>query len=547
MRVLLTTFNSSYIHKNLALRWLYVAKPESVYAEIKEYTIKDKVSNALEYINENNFDVVVISTYIWNVNETKELIRSISNLNKNIKVILGGPEVTYENDEWFDLDIDGIVLGEGERSVWDYLIDNDDTYVKVKKGEFKQIRREDIAYLETLTSPYNLEIDQKDMDKQYLYLEASRGCPFRCSYCLSSLDNKVRFFSLEYLESVFEDVKHHKINQVKFLDRTFNAHKERTKKLYAMLEKYTNVESFQVEIVADRLSEDLIEMIIAPENRHRFRYEVGIQSFNQKTLESVDRIQDNKLVKEIMAKLLENEVVIHADLIAGLPYEGLESFNDSFNQLAIIYPTELQLGILKLLKGTKMKTVANGMGYLASSEAPYEVYKTPWLNKDEMDYINIVAKGVDRTLNRDLFYNTIRYLNKNVYAGDMFLMYYDIGMIFEEIGITYQKHEIFTYIYNRFKDSVNQDEFETILNLDYFNGEKQKPKLLFKESNVKKLNKKIIANDYFSQEEVYRYSRVFKDNRVDDGCVLVLFNQHQQPCKIFEIDFKEDVCQEISF
>ena len=545
MRVLLTTFNSSYIHKNLALRWLYVAKPESVYAEIKEYTIKDNISNVIDYIVENNFNVVAISTYIWNVSETSQLIKEISKLKKNIKVILGGPEVTYENDEWFDLDIDAIILGEGERSIWDYLINNDETYVKVKPRQFKPIRKEEIAYLETLESPYNLEIDHKNMENQYLYVEASRGCPFRCSYCLSSLDNNVRFFSLAYLEKIFDDVKHFKINQVKFLDRTFNAHKERTKQLYEMLEKYSNIESFQVEIVADRLSEDLVEMIIAPQNRHRFRYEVGIQSFNLKTLKSVDRHQDNDLVKEVMVKLLSNEVVIHADLIAGLPYEGLESFNDSFNQLAVLYPTELQLGILKLLKGTKMKTDALKLGYLASSSAPYEVYKTPWLNKAEMDYINIVAKGVDRTLNRDLFQESVRYINNNLYDDDLFLLYYQLGLIFEKLGIAYQKYDLFMEVYNQFKDNLDNEIFITHLNLDYFKNEKQKPKLLFKEKNVRCLNRKIVENGYFTQEEVYRYSRVFKDYRKEDACVLVLFNQHQKPASLYLIDFKEDTCQKI--
>lgn len=545
MRVLLTTFNSSYIHKNLALRWLYVAKPESVYAEIKEFTIKDKVENVINYITENSFDAVAISTYIWNVSETKQLIDQIDKLDQNIKVVLGGPEVTYENDEWFDLPIDGIILGEGERSIWDFLCDNDDTYVKVKKSEFKPIRREDIAYLETLENPYNLDIDQSDMDKQYLYLEASRGCPFRCSYCLSSLDNQVRFFSLDYLESVLQSVKHHKINQVKFLDRTFNSQKARTFLLYEMLEKYDNIESFQVEIVADRLSDDLIDLIISEKNRHRFRYEVGIQSFNEKTLASVDRRQDNFLVKQIMRKMLDHDVVIHADLIAGLPYEGLESFNDSFNQLATIYPTELQLGILKLLKGTKMKREALEMGYLASEQAPYEVYKTPWLDKLEMDYINIVAKGVDRTLNRNLFYHTIRYLSKTVYGGDMFLMYYDIGMIFEKLGIKYQKYDVFMAMFNRFKNECDPLELETILNLDYFKNEKQKPKLLFRQDGVRDINARIVGGNYFSQEQIFGYSRVFKDYRYDDACVVVLFNKHQSECELYHINFKESLCQKI--
>lgn len=545
MQVLLTTFNSSYIHKNLALRWIYVARDKSAKVKLKEFTINDDVNKAVDYVFSNNFDALVLSVYIWNVNESKQLIKAIRKKDKKIKIIIGGPEVTYENNEWFDLGIDGIVMGEGERSVWDYLINNDDQYVKLSKTDFKPIRREDIEFLESLEDPYSLDFDLKDIDKQYMYIEASRGCPFRCSYCLSSLDNKVRFFSLDYLKRVFDKLKPYNINQVKFLDRTFNANKSRTKKLYKMLEEYKNIESFQVEIVADKLSDDLVELITMPQNRHRFRYEVGIQSFNQKTLKSVDRIQDNQKTKRVIKTLLENDVIIHADLIAGLPYENLESFADSFNQLASIKPSELQLGILKLLKGTKMKEDAIALNYKASDLPPYEVFKTPWLNKEEMDYINIVAKGVDRSINRNILKRTIEYLGQN-FHDNLFLVFYKIGQVFEDLGIDYQKYDVFINVYKKFKNDVNSDILKTILNIDYFEGEKQKPKVLFSEKNVKEINHKLAKNSFFSQEEIYKYSRKFKDYRSEDACIFVLFNKKQRPCSIYRVDFKEKKCKKIS-
>lgn len=546
MRVLLSTFNSSYIHKNLALRWLYVARPENVDVSIKEYTIKDNPKMMFDYIVEHNFDVVGLSVYIWNVDETKEVISLLGKYHPEIKIVLGGPEVTYENDEWFDLPISGIVLGEGERSFWEFVVNNDTTYTKVSKDDFAMIRKEDVDYLETLASPYNLAIDLENFSNQYLYVEASRGCPFRCSYCLSSLDNNVRFFSLEYLKDLFESVKQYPINQVKFLDRTFNAHKIRTKALYEMLEGYKNIESFQVEIVADRLSDDLIDLINDDKNRLRYRYEVGIQSFNPKTLASVDRRQDNEKVKAVMKSLLDHDVVIHADLIAGLPYEGLDSFSDSFNELANVYPTELQLGILKLLKGTKMKDDALRLGYLASESAPYEVYKTPWLDKSEMEHINIVAKGVDRTLNRDLLRTFVKYMNEKVYHGNLFELYYELGMIFEDLGIGYQKHQLFMLIYTKFKAMVDESVLQSLLMLDYYKDEKQKPKLLFKQKDSKAVNRRIIDAGFFNQNEVYRYSQVFKDYRKEDAYILTMFNQNQQAADQYIIDFKENTCQKIS-
>lgn len=546
MRILLTTFNSSYIHKNLALRWLYVARPLDVDVDLKEYTIKDNPNLMFEYIKANNFDVVGLSVYIWNVMETREVIKLIKNYDPSIKIVLGGPEVTYENDDWFDYPIDAIILGEGERSFWEYVVSNDKTYAKEKRDEFKPIRKEDVSYLETLDSPYNLQFDLEDFSNQYLYVEASRGCPFRCSYCLSSLDNKVRYFSLDYLEELFESVKSYPINQVKFLDRTFNAHKERTRQLYSMLEKYDNIDSFQVEIVADRLSDDLIDMINDEKNRHRYRYEVGIQSFNPKTLESVDRRQDNERAKAVMRSLLKHDVVIHADLIAGLPYEDFNSFQASFNELANVYPTELQLGILKLLKGTKMKREALEMGFLATKEAPYEVYKTPWLNKAEMEHINIVAKGVDRTLNRNLLETFVKHLNEVLYEGDLFSLYYELGMIFEDLGIGYQKHQLFMLIYEKFKNKIDENVLKTLLYIDYYKNEKQKPKLLFKQDDTKAVNRRIIESKYFNQNEVFRYSQVFKDYREDDAYIFTLFNKDQSPASQYIINFKENVCKKIS-
>lgn len=546
MRVLLTTFNSSYIHKNLALRWLYVARPKDVVVNISEYTIKDDVSSVAANIIADNYDVVGISVYIWNVDQVKSLIQLLKLRKPTIKIVLGGPEVTYENDEWFAYPIDAIVLGEGERVFWEYLINNNTDYVKEEASEFKPVRKEDIAYLESLDIPYNLEIDHTNFSNQYLYVEASRGCPFRCSYCLSSLDNTVRFFSLEYLENLFDSVKDFPINQVKFLDRTFNAHKERTKALYKMLENYPNIESFQVEIVADRLDDDLIEMIINKSNRDRYRYEIGIQSYNPKTLEAVDRRQDNERLNQVMRILLDNDITIHADLIAGLPYEGLTSFQASFNQLANVYPTELQLGILKLLKGTKMKDQALKLNFLYNLQAPYEVYDTPWLNKSEMDYINIVAKGVDRTLNRNLLEVTVKYLNEHHYAGDLFTLYYEIGQVFERIGIGYQKYDLFMELYELLKNKIDKDILKSLLTIDYWMGEKQKAKILFFEENMRQIQQLIVEKGYFDQNQVYRYARVFKDYRYNNTYIFALYNDQQTESSIYSIDFKEDTCQKIS-
>ncbi|NLC34527.1 MAG: DUF4080 domain-containing protein [Erysipelothrix sp.] len=547
MHVLLTTFNSSFIHKNLALRWLYVAAPPTVSVDFKEYIVGDDIEPIVQMIIKEGYDVVGMSTYIWNVNETKALINALSVSAPHIKIVLGGPEVTYENDDWFSLPISGIVLGEGERVFWDFVIHQDDTYVKIAAHTFKPIRKEEIAYLEQLSSPYALDVDVNNMDRQYLYVEASRGCPFRCTYCLSSLDNHVRFFSLDYLEKVFESVKTFDIKQVKFLDRTFNAHKQRTIALYEMLDHYQNVESFQVEIVADRLDETLINLIIDDRFKDRIRYEIGIQSYNQKTLESVDRSQDNDRLNKVINILLEHKVVLHTDLIAGLPYEDLDSFKASFNALAALYPTELQLGILKLLRGTKMKSLALQLEYTYNKEAPYEVHGSPWLSEAEMDEIMCVAEGVSRSINRNILRYTIKYLAEYVYDYNYFDVYYDFGKIFKILNLKYQRYDLFKEIYTEYKNRVDKQHLQSVLLSDYLNNQKQKPKELFTGENMKDKKRELVESKLFTQEEVYRYSSLYYDYRSDDTLIMSLYNSEQKSNSVYSINLKENVCKKISY
>ena len=210
-----------------------------------------------------------------------------------------------------------------------------------------------------------------------LYFETSRGCPYRCSYCLSSLDDEVRFFSREYIEKQLTRLKEVPVKQVKFLDRTFNANPKFSLWIARLIEDLNLDTSFQFEIVADRLNEEMMNFLVHEAKISRYRFEAGVQSFNEKTLKAVGRIQNNPKMKEVLRSLSDLGYIIHADLIAGLPYEGYDSFKDSYNQLFDTQVDEIQLGILKLLKGTKIKEESMGEGFCSDERPPYDIKATP--------------------------------------------------------------------------------------------------------------------------------------------------------------------------
>ena len=537
MKILLMTFNSSYIHPNLALRWLYVARDPRHEVIIKEYTLKDKLERVIEEIESIKPDVIGMSVYIWNTDMTKELVRKLNKANQ-YRILIGGPEVSYEYQDWLNENIEGVIRGEGEVSFWKAVNQEKEVDGLVTKTYDADVKyaRVDIEYLESLESPYFLSFDDEVRKNRYLYLETSRGCPYRCSYCLSSLDNKVRNFSLDYVYAQLAKLEAYPCKQVKFLDRTFNSHPKRALAIAVYINKLNVDFSFQFEVALEFFSEELLSFF---ENakKDRFRFEVGVQTFNIDTLKAINRNQNEERLSKNIKRFASNDIVMHTDLIAGLPYEDYNSFKESFYKLFKLNSSEIQMGILKLLKGTKMKDEASLNEIIYSDIAPYEVMSTRWVCKEDMDKIKCVAKMIDKTYNNDRLKNTF---------NTLYAMGYDIFEIMAEAKANIDmldKVQLFDYFNEVAKvlDKYQVEYGHEILLNDYYLLFNEKPKPLFKrpDEEVRKTLFSKLINKGYDEHELNQYSVL--DYGYYDGKVyqLVIYsNKHKlERIELYDLDF----------
>lgn len=545
MKVLLTTLNAKYIHKNLALRWLYVSSYCKQDVCIKEYTIKEDIEKIVDELANDEAEVVAFSVYIWNVEPTMQIIKRLKE-KTNKHIMIGGPEVTYDSYHLIDEGVDAISLGEGEIAFWQYIqmLENKESYeiqgIYTKAHPNKTVMKVDLSYNESLENPYFLTFDMKDMKNRYFYFETSRGCPYRCEYCLSSTDNKVRMFSEEYVFSILEKISKSDVKIVKLLDRTFNVHPSRALKIAKYMNECCPNQIFQFEIVAETLSEELLEFFCEEADKKRFRFEIGVQSFQNKTLEAVGRIQNNERLVEVITRLQKANVVMHVDLIAGLPFEGLELFKHSFNSLYELHTDEIQLGILKLLKGTKLKDKQDEYEYIFNHTPPYDILKTKWLSEKELQMINGCAHAVEKYYNNGRCRYVIDHIIDLGLYSDAFSLFLELGKQMEKLQRPYQPHHLFELIKTVLND---QDEsiVDGLLNYDYYRIFKQKPKMYLKNKISSEKRKEIYAlfieRGIIKEEEVYHYAHIDTINYQEKmGYQLVLYNNQQTYPKRWFID-----------
>lgn len=544
MKTLLTTLNAKYIHKNLALRWLYIFSPYKEECILKEFTIKDKIDSIVKNILELNCDMIMFSIYIWNIEETKQVIQKIREVNKKVKILVGGPEVSFESFELLNLGIDAISLGEGEHSVWEYV-----TMLKENKSyeiegiytldyPNKIFRKEDLKVHETLNAdPYFLDFDLNDLDKRYFYFETSRGCPYGCEYCLSSTDRKVRMFSDEYVLNILDKISKSKVKQVKFLDRTFNVKPDRALKIARFINENCKNQIFQFEIVAETLSDELLDFFLNEADPNRFRFEVGVQSFNSCTLKEVGRLQNNERLKEVITKMRNANLVLHVDLIAGLPLEDFNSFKDSFNELFALNASELQLGILKLLKGTSLRRKKDIYDFTFSDIAPYTVESTKWLSKEELVILENTANAVEKYWNHGRCAYSISKILELGYYSNPFDLFKDLGFKLSRLKRPYQVHELFMSLLELLPDN---EIVEGIILTDYYKGFKQKPKRFYENKINEELRKDIydcvIESGLETKENLYRYAVCTIGYKEECGYQVIVYNALQTLPKRLFID-----------
>lgn len=551
MKVLLCAFNAKYIHKALSLRWLFVARDLSMDTEIVEFTLKDDVQQCAIKTLEKNPDVVAISTYIWSSEIIKKYILILKQLNPDLRIFVGGPEVSYEYEEWLSLPIEAVLRGEGEKSLWQAIRKEQDIDGYASKEVVSDIEyaKVDLSWLETLESPYFLEFDLKDSAHRYFYFETSRGCPYRCSYCLSSLDDEVRFFSKEYIETQLTRLKEVPVKQVKFLDRTFNANPKFSLWIAQLIERLDLNTTFQFEIVADRLNDQMMHFLLHDANKSRYRFEAGVQSFNEKTLKAVGRIQNNKKLKEVLHLLSKEGYIIHADLIAGLPFEDYASFKDSYDQLFQTEVTEIQLGILKLLKGTSIRQDAKETGLIADFKPPYDVIQTAWLTKDEMIKIHGAYHATEKLLNSGRLNHSIRTFVSIGMIDSAFDFMVQCGQCMQQMNRPMQLTDYYLMV----KECLSHHDgelVEAVLLNDYMMQFKQRPPKIFQLQNLparKELIHFLSEEKGFDEDMLSHYTSCCAGYYQGEIAVqMLVYNaQHQKPKRIW-ITQNKDVIEEES-
>lgn len=540
MKTLITTLNSKYIHTSLSLRLLYVSCYQYHDIDFKEYTIKDSLNHIVEDLLSMELDVIAFSCYIWNVEYIQKIAVMLKQAQPNIVIILGGPEVTYEAEFFLEhYSIDYVISGEGELTLHQLLecLENKQE-VDIKGIHYKghlsnEIACVDLKYVESLDSPYALERDLKDMSKRILYFESSRGCPFQCQYCLSSLEKGLRFFSEEYLKKQLDLVFANGAKTIKFLDRSFNADvKHAIMILDYIFKNYREGQQFQFEINADVFQQPIIDFIRENAPIGLLRLEVGIQSTYEPTNKAVKRLQNFERLSEVVIQLMtDGKCDLHLDLIAGLPYETYERFKKSFDDVFVFRAKELQLGFLKMLRGTSLRNDADDYGYTYQQEAPYEMIENKWLSIQDVENIHIAEDMLEKYWNSHRFVRTMKAV---IDAQESpFEFFYQLGCFYHQNNykkIGYQLDELFKYL-----DSYLGEPYHDLLVQDYLSLFKIKPKKWYQPTlnsqERKDVMRYLIEQYHLDRELLFRYAVVEK---LDQGYLVVVYKDYQCMMDIYK-------------
>jgi len=525
MKTVLIGINSKYIHPNIAIRYLKANCDLDV--DLLEFTIKDNLSKIYQTIMDSNPNILAFSVYIWNVEIIKKLLTKIKQNGKNITVILGGPESSYESDIYFfQYNVNYIIINEGEIAFnellkalsFNYSLKNIPNLKYIENGIIKQNKIIDIVNLNDLRDPYDIDLDNHR--HKIAYLELSRGCPFHCTYCLASLDNGVRFFSIDRVKNNIVKLYKKGARTFKFLDRTFNVKEHLAKDLLKyIIDNQFKDAIFQFEVNADILSEDFIDFVNKTCPPNKIRFEIGIQSTNDLVNKAVSRRQNTSKLLHNIRELKKGNIIMHLDLIAGLPYEDFESFKNTFNETFRLYGDELQLGFLKLLKGTKLFYQKKHFNYSIDSKAPYEIIDNKFITKDELEVIHIVEEALNIYWNKGFLNHSIEIITKNVLSP--FDFFYGLGKLFLEKNQSFHRYQL-TDIFQILEIFVNHNKYIYDIRYDYLKYHKIKPKIYW--NNLVPKNKIIRkfheSHSNYNIDSLYKYSVVISDY---SGYILAIY------------------------
>ncbi|MCK9444359.1 MAG: B12-binding domain-containing radical SAM protein [Tissierellaceae bacterium] len=444
MKIVLSTLNSKFIHSSLSVRYLQSFVKDIEIVNIKEYTINQNIDFIVSDLYKMEAELIGFSTYIWNITEILKISETLKLVNPNLKILLGGPEVSYDGKDVLEKNkfIDFIIYGEGEETFKELVI-------ALKKGdkEFKHIKgliyrygeniiqnlpRPPMRDLNAIPSPYD-NIGNEFANK-IVYYESSRGCPFNCKFCLSSTIKGLRFFEIERVKNELNKLIEGKVRQVKFVDRTFNANKEFAKEIMNFIIKKNPKDiNFHFEVTAHLIDEDTLQFL-STVKEGLFQFEIGVQSTNLHTIEAVGRTTDFQKLSQVTKRIKSfKNIHQHLDLIAGLPFEGYNTFKTSFNDVYEIRPEKIQLGFLKLLKGTALREEGQKYNFKYIDIPPYEVLENNYITYGEIIKLKTIEDLVEKYYNEGYFESSLEYLISKHYKNP-FHFYEMFSEFWEEEG-----------------------------------------------------------------------------------------------------------------
>lgn len=522
MNIVLTAINAKYIHSNLAVYSLRAyAKKYKEEIGIAEYTINQQMDDILMDLYKKKPDVLCFSCYIWNLNYVEELIREIAKIFPGLPIWVGGPEVSYDVQDVLQRlpEVTGVMFGEGEKTfleVMDYYHESGVKLSEIKgiayrrcDGEIVQNDWREVMDLSEVPFVYH---DMEDFKHKIIYYESSRGCPFSCSYCLSSVDKCLRFRDLELVKKELQFFIDEEVPQVKFVDRTFNCNHKHALAIWKYIKEHDRgITNFHFEVAADLLNEEELELI-ASMRPGLIQLEIGVQSTNEETIREIKRTMRFEEVSRIVKRInAGGNVHQHLDLIAGLPYEGMESFQKSFDDVYRLHPEQLQLGFLKVLKGSYMESQKEKYGLMYKSRPPYEVLYTNWLSYDEMMQLKRVEEMVEVYYNSGQFSYTLQKLEEE---------YQSPFKLYQELGEYYENHELHLMSHSRItryeillgfiKERWREREmlYKELLTLDLYLRENAKNRPEF--AGAYTVPKEWLGGFYEKESEEHRYLKGYE-------------------------------------
>lgn len=535
MKVVFVGINAKFSHTNIAIRYLNNELKDMVDSSFEEFTINEPLEKIVYELHKKDADVLMFSSYIWNIDHIRKVINSLKKIKPSYTIVLGGPEVSFEKESFLraNPDCDYIIYGEGERAMKEFILYKqgklsiDDVHNLAYINDNRYIKTEEAPLIDMkdLSFPYE---DEEALEHRTLYYEAQRGCPYRCSFCLSSAIKGLRYKPIDLVKMDLDRLIAMKPSIVKFIDRTFNSNEDFAINIIEhILENNKTNTKFHFEITLDRMSDRFYETL-KKLPKDMIQFEIGLQSINPKTLKAIQRHNDLEKIKEHSQKIKDlGTIHQHIDLIAGLPYEDFESFKESFNYLYDFKIEKIQLGFLKMLKGSLVRSQELIFDYKYTDYAPYEVLKNEFLSTDEIIELKKIDYVVDKIYNEGSFKRTLDILESKYTSP--FVMFEDLAnFIDKNFGVdkTIKKENLYRLVYEFLKaKDILSDKLIEALSLEYAVNVKSQAPLDFMPFTKLRGDKlhSLLRDEEFRKTHLWQYIEKKNKDIVNKVAIILMY------------------------